>query len=816
VSGTWDRVHEVLHELLELPAVERARRLDALARTDELLAREVRSLLDAHEASEGFLDESPGLPPVSGAEAGERIGPYRVLGPIGHGGMGVVVRARRADGHYTQDVAIKLIDPALRSEAVLRRFRDERQILAMLEHPHIARLLDGGTTPEGAPYLVMELIEGRTLLADCDARRLDIAARLALFLQICDAVQFAHQRLVVHRDLKSDNILVAPDGTPRLLDFGVAKLLAADSEGDAATLTAPMHRMLTPDYASPEQIRGEPASVAGDVYSLGVVLYELLVAQRPLRFTTRSPEEVLHVALTAEARPPSAALGDAAAEVFDCRAATPRSLRRELTGDLDFITLKALEKDPARRYGTVEQLSRDLRRYTSGRPVLARGQSTTYRVSRFVRRNRVAVFTTALVVLALVAGLIGTTWQAALARRERDRSQRRFEDVRALAHAVVFDLHDAIISLPGSTPARELLVRHALRYLDGLRADAGDDAAIQYELAMAYAKIADVQGRPMFPNLGQSAAALQSYDRALALLDRVMIAWPDSSRVSRDRFVTQTRRSDLLGAMGRDAEALATMEDAKQRANLALASQPGDTQLIVDLAVICDRLFDQRLAAGDTAGAMREFDQGLALMMPKFLEDPRDAGARRGLLIRHAKRGSVHAARGERDSALASYAAAETLALAATAALPHDTDARRDLSIVYGMHGLFLAEVGSLDAALEVYGRGMRIAEQLAQEDPSNALSQYDVATGHLELGGMLLSGGRAVAALARYSDAFARFVQLSASDTANADHRDGAMQSAAGAARACGRVGRTVDAARWREQAARYAPPGSAPDSSR
>lgn len=824
-ASAWARVHDHLNEALELAPESRDAWFEHLAAEDAELAAEVRSLLAAHAASTGFLAAPPTLP-TGGPSPGSRIGPYRVMGAVGHGGMGVVVRARRDDGTYTQDVAIKLIDPALRTEALLRRFRDERQILALLEHPHIARLLDGGTTEDGAPYLVMEFIEGRTLIADCDARGLTIDARLQLFLQICDAVQFAHQRLVVHRDLKSDNILVTADGSPRLLDFGVAKLLAADGGASTATLTAPMQRMLTPDYASPEQVRGEPASVAGDVYSLGVVLFELLTGQRPLRFKTRSPEEVLHVTLTAEPPRPSAALeASTVAESASARSTTPSALRRRLAGDLDYIVLKALEKDVARRYASVDQLARDVRRHASGHPVLARGQSTTYRMSRFVRRNRVAVLTSALVGTALVAGLVGTSWQAAVARRERDRAQQRFDDVRELARAMLFDLHDSIANLPGSTAAREALVRHALRYLDRLREESGEDLVLQREMATAYAKVGDVEGRPMFPNLGQSTAALAHYDQALALFERVTRAWPDSNLVLHDRLLTEVRRADLLRALGREPEALQATEAALVRTQEALARWPGDSLLEVDLAVARDRLFDQRLAAGDTSGAMEVFRAGMAVLLPSFAADPRDAGLRRALLIRYAKLGEVHAARGERDSALASYAAAETLALAAVAALPQDTDAQRDLSIVYSMHGMFLASGGALDAGLTEYGKGMQIAERLAASDPDNRLSRADIAQGHLELGDMLLEGGRAAAAEARLRSAFDQFAALAAEDPANSDLRSGAQQSGEAAARACERVASQspagdrarwrTQAAAWRARAARYASAAS-PDSSR
>lgn len=803
MTSQWDRIHVLLHEALGLEPAEREAFFARLANTSTSEAAEVRSLLEAHAAATGFLAEPPCLEPTRTVFPGDRLGPYRIVEEVGHGGMAVVYRATRDDASFIKDVAIKLIDPGLRSDHLIRRFQDERQILSMLEHPHIARLLDAGAAPDGSPYLVMEFVEGESLLAYCDRRRLGIEARIEILLKVCDAVQFAHQQLVVHRDLKSDNVLVTAEGSPRLLDFGIAKLLATDGV-TAATLTAPMHRLLTPDYASPEQIRGEPAAVASDVYSLGVILYELLTGARPLRFTTRSPEEILRVVLTDEPLPPSANAGQSPTDtVAQQRETTPQRLRRSLAGDLDFITLKALEKDPARRYGSVEQLTRDLRRHLGGEAVMARGQSSTYQLSRFVRRNRTAVVTTALVTLALIAGLAGTTWQARQAGIERDRANRRFNDIRALAHAVMYDIHDGIVNLPGSTKARETLVRHSLVYLDRLRAESGGDLQLQRELAMAYSKIADVQGRPLFPNLGLSAAALTSYNESLALLETVSRAWPESSAVERDHFLTSMRKAALLATMGKNAEAVSLMLDSKTRIRAAIARSPDEAVLKSDLGVVCDRLFDMKVAAGDTLGAMAEYREGLAAMLPAFQADPGDVEARRAILIRHAKLAGVQSGRGQRDSAQASYMAAEQLALEAVRALPNDTEASRDLSVVYGMRGIFLAECGKLDSALAVYGRGMQIAEELAAADPDNALQQADVAAGHFEIGTMLLNGQRFVGARDEFRHSAARYARLAAADTANVDHALMVARSYRQAGAACTALGKSatspIERARWR-----------------
>lgn len=781
----WARVQALFGEALERPAAERGPFLADVAEREPELAAEVRSLLDAHAASSSFLDE-PAAPPAAALMPGERLGPYRIVGEIGRGGIGVVYRASRDDDAFTRDVAIKLIDPGMRSDEVLRRFRAERRILALLEHPNIARLLDGGTAPDGGPYLVMEHVEGRPLLEWCDTRRLPIGERLAIFLVVCDAVRFAHRRLVVHRDLKSENVLVTADGSPRLLDFGIAKLIAPEG-AEPATLTAPMRRMLTPEYASPEQVRGEPATVSTDVYSLGVVLYELLVGSRPHRFQTRTPEEILRVVTQVDPPRPSVAVaragdGEAAAR----RGETASRLARRLAGDLDYIVLKAIERDPARRYGSVDQLAQDLRRHLAGEAVLARGRSSAYLLSRFARRHRTGVATAGVVLLTLVAGVVATAWQAGVARRERDVATRRFDDVRRLAHAVLFDLHDAITSLPGSTRARELLVQHALRYLDDLDREAGGDPGLRHEMGVAYAKIADVQGRPGFPNLGQTGAALASYGRAIRLLDGAAAAAPESTGIRRDRILVSQRLADLLGAMGRHDEARREALGARGRIEAELAKRPDDALWRGDLCVASNHLIDLHLAVGDTAAALAECRTNLSLSHAQVRAEPGEPEARRGLLIAEAKTANVFGMLGERDSALAYYVSSEARAREALASRPENTDASRDLSIIYGMHGMFLSESGHVDSALAVYRRGLDITAALAAADPANALPQQDAADGDFQLATILGRSGRHAEAERSFASACERYERIAAADSGNAGVAVGFARSARGAGEAC------------------------------
>ena len=803
----WARVHQLFNAALELHPDARDRFLAALDSTEHALAVEVRSLLEAHDQSSDFLAVPPELPRERVLAPGDVLGAYEIIEEIGHGGMGVIYRARRRDGNFDRDVAIKLIDPGLQSAGILRRFRAERSILAMLDHPHIVRLLDGGSAPDGSPYLVMEHVSGTSLLDYCDRRRLGVDARIELFLQVCDAVQFAHQRLVVHRDLKPDNILVTDDGSARLLDFGIAKLLAPDSGLPMGTMTGPMHRLVTPDYASPEQILGEPVSVASDVYSLGVILYELLSGARPLTFDTRTPNEVLRVATQVDPIPPSAAITRSpAGRAADARSETEPRLRRRIAGDLDYIVLRALEKQPARRYGSVEQLAQDLCRHRDGLPVLARGASTTYRMSRFLRRHSAAVVATSLVALALIAGLVGTTWQAGVARRERDLATRRFEDVRSLAHAVVFELHDAIAPLPGSTRARQLLVTNALRYLDRLQNESSGDPNLQSELAAAYFKIGDVQGQPMFSNLGQSDSASTSYLKCKTLLTALSVAWPESISVRRNLIVVTQRLAEMQHVRGHLGEALTMQLEAKRQVAAEWARHPDYELLRGDMGVACDRLFDLKLQMGDTLGAVAELREGLADIQPYYDAHPHDPSSRRAMLVSFAKLGGVHTARGERDSALANYGRATELSRQAVAELPHDSDAMRDLSVVYGMHATLLADGGAIDTALAIYDLSQRILEDLVGRDSANVVDRSGVAQGHYQIGTILMKGHRYKPAVQRFGEAFRRLTTLAAVDTSNAETRGYVARVGRAAGEACealaNHAASTTERARWRAQA--------------
>ncbi|HQR36640.1 MAG TPA: protein kinase [Blastocatellia bacterium] len=497
----WQQIDQLLDTVLDLPAAERAAFLAENCNGDETLRREVAQMLAADNESVEFFEAGPvgTMAEVFQGQTitdlgGQKIGPYQLLNEVGRGGMGVVYRAVRADDEYRQQVAIKLVWPGPQNAELLRRFRRERQILANLDHPNIARLLDGGSTEQGWPYLVMEYIQGVPITQYCQQRELPLRERLTLFRDVCSAVQYAHQNLVIHRDLKPGNILVTPPsegntGEAKLLDFGIAKLLDPQRHQITAHPTRTGLQLMTPEYASPEQMRGEPITTASDVYSLGVLLYELLTGQSPYRFKNHVLPDIIRTVCEDEPVPPSAAVEKRMKDEDGRMKKIPATLHHSsliihpstLRGDLDIIALTALSKDTTRRYSSVEQLSEDLRRHLAGEPVLARAATFGYRIGKFVRRNQFGVTAAVLILLTLIGGIIGTTWQARVAQAQA-RANRRLAYAGQMHQAVqaweianmeqLGDLLEQSRPLPGEEDLRgfewyhlwRLAHRHGERY----------------------------------------------------------------------------------------------------------------------------------------------------------------------------------------------------------------------------------------------------------------------------------------------------------------------------------------------------------------
>ncbi len=434
----WQHVKTLLDGALDLDASARRAFLAQQCGADDLLYQQVESLLREEESAGDFLMKPIFVLSEDELDSAEglRLGPYQLIRELGSGGMGKVYLARRVDGEVEQQVAVKLLKRGLDSDEILRRFQAERQILANLSHPYVARFLDAGTSDDGLPFFVMEYVEGEPITEYCDARKLTTRERLQLFRKVCEAIHVAHQSLVVHRDLKPANILVTEGGTPKLLDFGIAKLLSQEP-GSLLTMTSLGSGPMTPRYASPEQLIGGPVTTATDVYSLGILLYELLTGHRPYRQTPSQPDQAARTVWDKNPPKPSSAVRgtevvcstDTGADLLTPEAVSrqrqeePAALRRKLRGDLDNIVLKALRKEPERRFSSVEQLSEDLRRYLEDLPVRSRPDTVTYRLGKFLRRHRWGVAAAAALTVSILAFAITMAAQRQQIARERDRSQ---------------------------------------------------------------------------------------------------------------------------------------------------------------------------------------------------------------------------------------------------------------------------------------------------------------------------------------------------------------------------------------------------------
>ncbi len=501
-ASDWEHIQDLFAEALERPADERAAFLDAACAEAPALRAEVESLLQAADAEGPFDALANDLGALSthvhaDPDANRRIGPYQLVERIGEGGMGTVYRATRADGQFEQQVALKLIHRHAGTPERQRRFLTERQILARLHHPHIAQLHDGGVTNDGAPYFAMEYVEGQPIDAYCDTGRLPIEDRLALFMQVCEAVQYAHRNLVVHRDLKPGNILVTQQGRVKLLDFGIAKLM--DDDADAATQTT---MPMTPAYASPEQMGGGTITTASDVYQLGVVLYELLTGQRPYDVRHLSPSEAERVIREREPARPSTAITRTDPTSTDitrtpeaisaARSTHPAALQRHLAGDLDVMVLRALHKEPERRYASAEAFLDDIKRYLAGLPVTARPDTFSYRAAKFIRRHRLGVTAAGLVVMALLVGLGGTLWQAQKAAQERDEAERAMtrSDHMATFLLSLFESADPLRAHADSITAREILDAGATRIEQELADQPDVQAALWDAIALVNQNLA--------------------------------------------------------------------------------------------------------------------------------------------------------------------------------------------------------------------------------------------------------------------------------------------------------------------------------------
>jgi serine/threonine protein kinase len=727
----WRRIEEVFLEAAELPAAEAFAFLDRACGDDVELRQEVQALLrsdlEAHQGLSAAVETAAArvqsaFNSTSSAYIGQHVGPYQVVREIGRGGMGAVYQAVRADDQYLRSVAIKFIAHGMDTPESLARFRTERQILANLQHPNIAALLDGGTTEDGRPYIVMEYIEGERLLDYCRQRNLSIPDRLELFRALCGGVHHAHQMLVIHRDIKPANVLVTADGIPKLLDFGIAKLLAPElvpGGGDEDTETC--LRRLTPQYASPEQIRGETLTTASDVYSLGVLLYEMLTFESPYSITGWTTHEIERAVLNSEPRRLSVSAQN------DVR------LRRQLSGDLDNIVAMALRKEPHRRYASAQQLSDEITRYLRGLPVSAREDTLFYLASKLVRRNKAAAAAFALLAISVAGG-----WTATI--RQARRSEARFQEVRKLANAVLFDFHTRIQGLPGSTPVREHLLRTALEYLNNLSRDAAGDLSLQWELSQAYEHVGDAQGDPSGPSLGQFGEALSSYQKALTLVERIAKRRRDWEVFSCMSWLHYKSGDLQLRTVGPHVAVESYSQGLKVAANAtrALKDDRSDNLLLNGY----QRMARVRLHLGENDAALENATLA-AEAADRAAKQRRGPGAKANLARSRLLLGNILSVKGDLAGARKHYEHAVALLEQVVRAEPQSTDYLQSLEEAYrrsgelqGNHSYF--HFGNPDLAESHLRKALEIAEDLVKRDPRDAQAQGELSKVLRQLGAVL------------------------------------------------------------------------------
>jgi len=767
MSGArWDRIKEIVSASLDLQEPERSAYVSEQCGEDSDLHGEVQSLIASYEEAEGFLDKPviPELPDramtlleqgvaphVAGGDArlGQRLGPYRIVELLGSGGMGVVYRAVREDGDFSMNVAIKLVKRGMDSDLILRRFRRERQILARLNHPNIARLLDGGVTHEGLPFFVMEFIAGTPLDDYLRRNKLPLDQRLDMFLAVAAAVGYAHQNLVVHSDLKASNIMISKEGVPKLLDFGIARLV--DPETEDQTQRTGAFRAVTPAYASPEHLRGDPVTVASDVYSLGVLFYEMLTGERPFGVEMRTPQQALAVIESMEPRRASAVSGDGS-----------------VAGDLDNIARKALDREPSRRYATVEQFADDVRRYVEGLPVLARPSTVTYRLSKFIRRHRFQAAAVALLLLSLVAGAATTAWQARQAQLQRERAERRYNDLRRLATSLMYEMDEALVGVPGAIHVRAKLMERSLAYLDSLNRDSATDDTLRAELAAAYEKMGDLQGQQGESNLGNTAAALESYRKALSIREELATRNPRDPKRKQDYADITQRIAGVFKVAGQYREGLDMDQKALRIREQLLEADPANLDLLRSYARNLTTMGGSYSHLGDWTAVLDyrrralDYHQRLAGLPGATKQD------RHGLALANIRMSSIHVK-------LRGYEAALTYArqaLSIESDIEHSNPNNRvdRLALAYAQSSLAyaLVESGSANEGIAWYRTSMRIFDEIIAADPADERAESLRATAHARLGLALIAKGEADEALALMRKALQERIAISGANPAN------------------------------------------------
>ena len=781
--------------------------------SDPSVREEAESLLQYASNAESLFDAAVRDVAISLRAEGElspddQIGAYRILSLIGRGGMGTVYLAERADGAFYHRAAVKVLQSG-NAEFLHDRFEQERHILGLLNHPNIARILDAGQTPNGLLWFVMEYVQGSAIDRFCDDRALTITQRLELFLGVCDGVRHAHERLIVHRDLKPANIFVTDAGEPKLLDFGIAKVLDPSHVATAST------RLLTPEYASPEQIRGDPITTATDIYSLGAVLYKLLTGQPPHSLRNTAPL-------------------DAARIITEEEVARASNIRPDLPADVDSILQKALHKDPARRYRSVEEFTRDIRSYLQGRPVLAVPDRFGYRARRFLKRNALICAVSALAALFLVSGTVISIYQARQA-------QARFQQVRQLANVFLFDFDRSIANVAGTLEARKLVAATAQKYLEQLAAESGGDNSLHREIAVAYERLGDIQ-RSLQSGRGNESE-IESLRRAFEIRRRLgddrsdnpahrdgyinlasrlagryrtvknvseSAKWSEEAVVLATRWIdAEPKRLEALEAArtallqqglhletaGQAARSREAMDKAVLFAERALQVNPSGRDTAYKL-VITEYVFaNMLLNLKQPAEALVHAQRAVALSEPLYRSDPANRLWRTGYQQSLSSAGIVYTALAESQPKQIPIAVqylknAHSLAEDAAREDPKDASARDSLVVQCHRLANALSRSGAFEVAAGLYEQAGAAARGLISLNPQNRRNWYLLTKNQLGYGNLRLTQGRVQQAellLLSADEAFEKALAFDSSDAVLLEARASQLSSLAVAAERLG-----------------------------
>ena len=795
----WNKIKALFNEAVELDSDQQQLFLDQ--QIDEEIISEVRKLLAAeqHNNFDQPVAQLSQLWQEESAENyfGKEIGGFTILKEIGHGGMGIVFEAVRKTEDFSQTVALKLLKRGMDSVAMLRRFSHERQILASLEHPHIARLLDGGITAEGTSFFAMEFVKGQPIDEFCNEQKLTNNQRLRLFLQVCAAVSFAHSKLVVHRDLKPTNILVTADGTAKLLDFGIAKIISPENDLHHQTVTT--LGMMTPKYASPEQISGEIVSTSSDIYSLGLILYELLTGVPAYNFTNNRPDEIAKIICEFEPPRPSLVLSQQwsverkstnpieakSTKKADINNATANNRNlKSLRGDLDTIILKSLRKEPARRYASVEQFAGDIQRHLDGLTVIARPDTFSYRFEKFVKRNQVSVLAGLFVFLSLIGGIAATTWQAYRAKQQTILAEKRFNEVRELANNSVFKYYDQIKDLQGATAARETLLKDATIYLNRLAQDASGNQSLQKDLINAFFRLGDILGAPHDnANTGDTAAALENYQKAQQIAENLLTQKSEDWETKGKLRAIHTKTGETFQRMSNAAETTNHFRQAVELSEQIAAHEPSSPKQLSALGQSYI-LYGETLPLGMNENeSVTVSSKGFPFLEKALSIAPEDSPSIQRTNMAHIRVGlQIYALARDAEEAGDKLKAAEFYTQAATSFRKSKETAQKLITIDAKNAGfrrrLFVSEFNEstalsgllkTDEAL-IIQRKMLLETTTSASEAKNAEAQFDLAQSYYEIGNTFFRRQELNAAAENISHAIHVYTQIIKADASNVE----------------------------------------------